>query len=262
MIIEAKNVSIVRDRKHLLKSINWDVKNDENWVILGLNGSGKTMLLNLINGYIFPTSGKVSVFDREFGKHDLRETRKSIGWVSSALNERIHDNDTVLDIVLSGKFSSIGLYDDVTENDLEEAYKIINTLKITDLKDRKYCILSQGEKQRTLIGRSLMGSPDLLILDEPCTGLDIFSRDILLSVIEELIKKKNGPRIIYVTHHVDEILSGFGNILFLKKGEVYLSGKMDSLMTSDKLSDFFDAPVLCKNDGKRYHIELVKGSKI
>ena len=107
-----------------------------------------------------------------------------------------------------------------------------------------------------------MGSPDLLILDEPCTGLDIFSRDILLSVIEELIKKKNGPRIIYVTHHVDEILSGFGNILFLKKGEVYLSGKMDSLMTSDKLSDFFDAPVLCKNDGKRYHIELVKGSKI
>ena len=115
-------------------------------VILGLNGSGKTMLLNLINGYIFPTSGKVSVFDREFGKHDLRETRKSIGWVSSALNERIHDNDTVLDIVLSGKFSSIGLYDDVTENDLEEAYKIINTLKITDLKDRKILhIISRRE---------------------------------------------------------------------------------------------------------------------
>lgn len=244
MIIEAKDVSIVRDRKYLLKSINWNVRRDENWVILGLNGSGKTMLLNLINGYIFPTTGKVSVFGKEFGKHDLRETRKLIGWVSSALHERIHENDEVIEIILSGKFSSIGLYDDVSEDDLEEADNIMKTLKIMHLKNRKYGSLSQGEKQRALIGRGLMGSPRLLILDEPCNGLDIFSRDILLGVIENLGKNEDGPRIIYVTHHVDEILSEFGNILLIKDGEVHSSGEIGKLMTSEHLSDFFDAPVL------------------
>lgn len=252
MIVEVKNASITRDSVYLLKDINWKIKKGEHWAVLGLNGSGKTTLLNMLNGYIFPSSGEVSVLGKTLGNYDMRQLRKSIGWVSSVIQDRLHGYETALDIVLSGKFASIGLYDEPNDEDIDLANRLLEKLSCLPFAKRHYQTLSQGEKQRILIARGLMAQPDLLILDEPCTGLDIFARERLLEIIDSLSKDIDFPTLIYVTHHIEEILPNFSHSLLLRRGEVFSQGKTDEMLTSDNLSSFFEAPIICEKSKDRY----------
>lgn len=256
MIIEAKQISVIRDSKYILKEVNWSVKAGEHWAILGLNGSGKTSLLDLINGYLFPSKGEIQVFDKTFGKYDWRELRKSIGWVSTALQERLYGTETVEDIVLSGKFASIRLFDQPSQEDRDFAQSLLERFDCLELSRRAYSTLSQGEKQRVLIARGLMPSPRLLILDEPCTGLDIFAKEKLLSMVENLSCEPDAPTLIYVTHLTEEILPSFSHTLLLRRGQVHSSGKTTDLMTKENLCDFFETPVLCEKLGNRYVLRL------
>ena len=182
-MININNVSVKRAEKEILKSVSWSVEKGEHWCLLGLNGSGKTTLLNIINGYIWPTKGEVEVLSRKFGETNLSELRKEIGWVSSSLQQRFRDDDTVVEMILSGKFASIGLYEQVEQKDMNQAIELMKLLNCEDLQNQAYGTLSQGERQRVLIARALMASPKLLILDEPCTGLDIMAREQLLQLI-------------------------------------------------------------------------------
>lgn len=251
MIIEAKHVSIIRETKYILKDINWSVMDGEHWAILGLNGSGKTTLLDMLNGYIFPSKGEMTVLGQTFGRYDWRELRKSIGWVSTALQERLYVNETVEDIVLSGKFASIGLYEETDSEDRSYARSLLSRLDCLKLSGRIFQTLSQGEKQRVLIARGLMSAPRLLILDEPCTGLDIFAKEKLLSIIEKLSSEKDAPTIIYVTHLTEEILPTFSHTLLLRRGEVHSAGETASVLTEENLTDFLEAPVRCEKSGDR-----------
>lgn len=244
MIIQAKNVSLIRDSKYILKNLHWSVAPGEHWAILGLNGSGKTTLLNMVNGYIFPTKGEMEVLGHKFGEYDLRELRKSIGWVSTALQEKLYPKEMALDIVISGKYAAIGLFQEPTKKDQELANHLLDLLDCKHIANRPYHTLSQGEKQKILIARGLMAAPRLLILDEPCTGLDIFAKEQLLSVIERLSQEKDAPTLIYVTHRTEEILPIFNRALLLRKGEIHSSGKRETVLTKENLRDFFQAPVL------------------
>ncbi|RIX54145.1 ABC transporter ATP-binding protein [Paenibacillus nanensis] len=258
MVIDISHVSWERGDKTILKDVSWRVGSKEHWCLLGLNGSGKTTLLNMINGYIWPTSGSVSVLGHKFGEYDLRELRKSIGWVSTSLQERLYGSEAALQIVLSGKFSTIGVYEQMEDEDRERARALLASLGCERLADRTYHTLSQGERQRVLIARALMSSPKLLILDEPCTGLDVFARESLLGMIERIAESEDAPTMIYVTHHIEEIMPCFKHTLLLKQGEVYAEGMNDQLMTSDTLSAFFDVQAhVEKRDGR--HWLSVKG---
>jgi len=253
MIIDIHNVSWDRNNKLILQNINWTVKEGEHWCLLGLNGSGKTTLLNMINGYIWPTEGKMSVLGKIFGEYDLRELRKSIGWVSTSLQQKLYGSETALKIVLSGKFATIGLYDQTDTEDLGRAEALMKSLGCTALIERTYDTLSQGERQRVLIARALMASPKLLILDEPCTGLDVFAREQLLQMIGTVAAEENAPTIIYVTHHVEEILPCFTKTLLIKEGQVFAADHTSDVLTSALMSDFFDVPVeLLKRDGRNW----------
>ncbi|MBM7646631.1 iron complex transport system ATP-binding protein [Scopulibacillus daqui] len=256
MIIDIKNATWQRGDKTILKDVSWQVKNGEHWCLLGLNGAGKTALLNLINGYMFPTKGDVTVLGFEFGKSPLPELRKLIGWVSSSLQQRLYGNDTVEEIILSGKFASIGLYQQPEENDIEKAGKILADLGCEQFRFRRYETLSQGERQKILIARALMASPKLLILDEPCTGLDIFAREQLLSMIDTIAKQPDAPTLIYVTHHVEEILPCFSHTLLLKQGEVFRAGKTADVLTEGELTDFFGTPLEVERKKERIAISL------
>ena len=163
-IISLDSVDYIRDGKYILKNVSWHVKRGEHWVILGPNGSGKTTTLNMVNGYIFPSNGHVKVLEFEFGHSSIVELRKRIGWVSSALSQFIPTNDYPLHIVLSGKFASLGLWEKVDDADVARANEILDLLKMRHIADRKYGMLSQGEKQKVLIGRALMNEPDIIIL--------------------------------------------------------------------------------------------------
>lgn len=191
--IDVQGITYNRDQKTLLADVTWRVRKGEHWALLGLNGSGKTTLLNMITGYIWPTRGSVAVLGETYGTVDLRELRKSIGWVSSSLQEKLHASDRTQYVVLSGKFATIGLYDKPDDDDFEQAAELMRQLGCAHLWDRPYQTCSQGEKQKVLIARALMASPKLLILDEPCNGLDLFARETLLGGIEALGAQADAP---------------------------------------------------------------------
>ncbi|MFM1652966.1 ABC transporter ATP-binding protein [Brevibacillus sp. B_LB10_24] len=255
-VIEIEGVSWRRGELQLLRDVNWQVRQGEHWALLGLNGSGKTTLLNMINGYYWPTTGKISVLNHRFGEVDLRELRQSIGWVSSSLQEKLYATDKTQHVVISGKFATIGLYDKPAEEDYFRARAFMRTLGCTHLWDRDYRTCSQGEKQKLLIARALMADPQILILDEPCNGLDLFSRERLLDSIHDLTLQPNTPTLIYVTHHTEEILTVFSHTLLLRRGEVFRQGDTVQVMNSATLSSFFEAPVTVECHDRRYYVRL------
>lgn len=243
-VLELENVTRRRDGKTVLNKVNWQVEKGEHWVLYGLNGAGKTSLLDLINAYIFPTEGKVSVLGLEFGKTYLSEKlRKQIGFVSSSLQQKISPYDNAYEVVLSGAYASIGLYEETTEAIDRKGVEILKELGCLEYANRTYETLSHGERQRVLIGRALMAEPALLVLDEPANGLDFIAREMLLETIEGIAKKPDAPTIIYVTHHIEEILPVFTKTLLLKDGAVFASGHTNELVTSEGLSAFFGMPV-------------------
>ncbi|WP_028778884.1 ABC transporter ATP-binding protein [Shimazuella kribbensis] len=256
MIVEMKKVSWRREQRLILDQINWQIQKGEHWCLVGLNGSGKTSILDLINGYLWPTSGEISVLDQRFGEIDLRELRKKIGWVSTSMQQRLHGYETIENVVLSGKHASVGVYEKVEESDLEKVRDLLKDWDCGHLQGRIYQTLSQGEKQKVLIGRALMASPELLILDEPCTGLDIFAREQVLQMIDQITKRADSPTIIYVTHHIEEILPCFTHTLLLKHGMVAQQGGSKEVLTQEKLSDFFETALTVEVKNERNWILL------
>lgn len=259
LIIEMKGVSWRRNGKHILTSINWTVEPGDHWAVIGLNGSGKTSLLAIVSGYSFPSDGEVTVLGKKFGSCDLRELRKSIGWVSSSLQESLLTEEKVEDIVLSGRFASIGLYDTPSGRDRKRATELMEQFGCLEFRERAYSTLSQGEKQRVILARSLMNSPKVLVLDEPCTGLDIFAREHFLAAIEAIAAAPNPPTMLYVSHHIDEILPPFNKTMLLKKGSVHSSGETHAVLRQSNLTDFFGSPVelAWRNGRPRLHLHLV-----
>ncbi|MBH5318109.1 ABC transporter ATP-binding protein [Paenibacillus sp. GSMTC-2017] len=257
MIIELSHVSWERGDDTILKDINWSVKEHEHWCLLGLNGSGKTTLLNLINGYIWPTAGQINVLGHKFGEYDLRLLRKNIGWVSTSLQQKLHGSDKALEIVVSGKHATIGIYDPYDDNDWNKADALMNRLGCSHLKQRTYDTLSQGERQRVLIARALMNDPKLLILDEPCTGLDIFAREQLLHMISSIVNTENAPTLVYVTHHIEEILPCFTQTLLVKQGAIYAADQTEHVLASERMSDFFDVQVNIEKRKDRYWLSVI-----
>ncbi|MDR7236363.1 ABC transporter ATP-binding protein [Neobacillus drentensis] len=244
MVLQLENVSLLRDGNWILQDVNWKINSGENWVLFGLNGSGKTAILNLLNAYFFPTKGKMTVLGLEFGKTYLSEKlRKQIGFVSLSLQEKFHPGDNAFEVVLSGAFASIGLYETPTDEMRKKAVNLLEALGCIRYANRNYENLSQGEKQRVLIARALMADPYLLILDEPTNGLDFIAREQLLESIDRIAKNPNAPALIYVTHHVEEILPVFTKTLLLKEGQVFADGNTSELISSEKLSEFFNLPV-------------------
>ena len=237
-ILSYKNVSFSRDGREILKNINWDIKKGENWALLGLNGSGKSTLLSMIPAYTFATSGEVSVFEKKFGTCIWAEVKEKVSFVSSSLNTFSDslNNQTLNNIVLSGKYNSIGIYQEITQKDREKANNIIKDFKLSHLKLNKYITLSQGEQRKTLLARAFMNEPSLLILDEPCSGLDIRAREIFLKTLEE---SKSDIPFIYVTHQIEEIIPSITHVAILDNGEIVSQGNKFKVLTEENLSKLY-----------------------
>lgn len=245
-IIHVLNVYYRRGDREILTDISWQVSKGQHWALIGLNGAGKTTLLKMINGYIWPvarTSASIEVLGKKFGTVDLRELRKSIGWVSVSLADSISPSHPVFQVVLSGKFASLGIYDEVTAQDEGKAKSILDEMGISHLADRPFGVCSQGERQKVLISRALMADPKLLILDEPCTGLDIYSREKLLASIEKLGRQENGPTMIYVTHHIEEVCPAFTHALVIKDGKIIAAGPKEEVISEPILTEGLGLPL-------------------
>ncbi|WP_125714277.1 ABC transporter ATP-binding protein [Companilactobacillus kedongensis] len=243
-ILEFKQVSVTRGDRQILKDISWRVRAKENWAILGLNGAGKTTLLKMIHGDLWPTSGSLEVLGGLFGHGtNIPKLKTKIGWVSTALQDELHPGDVVDKIILSGKFASIGIYKSYTKSDLQQARDLLINLGGEKLLSKPYAVLSQGERQLVLIARALMAKPQLLILDEPCNGLDLFAREELLSRVQKIAEKPDSPSLLLVSHYTEEILPVFKHLLLLRAGEIVNSGRRDDLLSERSLSNFYQRPI-------------------
>lgn len=243
-VVNLKEVSWRRDGKEILSNINWQINRGEHWAILGLNGAGKTSLLNMINGYSWPTTGEVSVLGKKFGETDIYQMRTEIGWVSSSLEQRMNGRYFAEDIVASGVKKTFGfLYEEPEEEVYEEVRQIMEQLNCAHTYGKRYELCSHGEKQKILIARGLMAQPRLLILDEPTTGLDFIAREDLLSALTDMSKSEDMPTIIYVTHHTEEIIPLFTHTLLLNEGTIYASGLNKDVLTNKNLSSLFEKDV-------------------
>ncbi|MCO4482252.1 ABC transporter ATP binding protein [Streptococcus infantarius subsp. infantarius] len=237
------NVSLERQNKKLLNNVTWQVNKGEHWAILGLNGSGKTSLLKLITAEYWTSQGSVEVLGNQFGGTDISNMRTKIGIVGSFIAERLSLHMLAEKIVLTGKYKSSILYTEYGEKELEEARQMLISIGGEHLLGRIYASLSQGEKQLLLIARSLMESPEILILDEATSGLDLFAREKLLRQIEQITNLPKAPTILYVTHHAEEITRSFTHVLLLKKGNIIAQGPKEQVLTEDILSNFYDQTV-------------------
>ena len=242
-IVSLEHISFIRNGKTILQDISLCIDRGQHWVIIGQNGSGKTSLISIINGYHQPSEGKARVLGKKFGYTDLRELRLKIGECSSEIRDMIHNWETVRDIVLSGRFASIGLYETPDARDHERAAYLLDFLGLSDMAGRRFNTLSDGEKQKTLLARALMPEPELLVLDEPCSGLDLKAREGLLDAVQEMCTTEGGPALIYITHHIEEIIPAITHALTLRNGKIIASGKREDVLTNAVLSETFEVPV-------------------
>jgi len=255
-IISIHDLRVVRGKTEILKGIQWEVDARENWVILGANGSGKTTLLNCVTGYVTPSAGTIHVLGKQYGKADWRELRKEVGLVSSSIRHWIEDHQTALEVVASGRNAEINLWHSPRGRLLQEARKNLRQVECENLGDRNWAFLSQGERQRVLIGRSLMAKYRILILDEPCAGLDPVARERFLQFLNRLAATEKTPNLVFVTHHVEEILPCFDKALVLREGEIFSQGAIGKVITSTTMSQAFGAKIAVRKGQGRYLLQF------
>lgn len=240
LLIDFAQVSLRRGGRTLVGPLSWAVELDERWVVIGPNGAGKTSLLRIAAAIEHPSSGVAYVLGERLGRTDMAELRSRVGLSSSALAQRIPPGEVVRDLVVSAGYAVLGRwrerYDDV---DYERAVDMLESVGAEHLAGRVYDTLSEGERKRVMIARSLMTDPELLLLDEPAAGLDLGGREELVARLADLAADPDAPAMVLVTHHVEEIPPGFSHCLILSEGEAVAAGLLTDVLTAENLSKAF-----------------------
>jgi len=230
-LVEIRDASVTYDDVEVLKGINWTIRQGENWAVLGPNGSGKTTLLSLIMGDNPQAySNDIYLFGRKRGSGEsIWDIKRKIGLVSPDIQIHYQKHITSHEVVCSGFFDSIGLYDECSARQERLAAAWIERLRLSELADRRFDELSAGQQRMVLIARASVKEPRLLILDEPCQGLDIENREIVLETVEA-IGRRGTSNLIYVTHRLSEIPDSVSHVLRLRKGRVVNRGSRERVL--------------------------------
>jgi iron complex transport system ATP-binding protein len=246
-------VDLDRVPNQVLHHVDWAVGSSDRWVVLGPNGSGKTTLLQLAAGYLHPTRGEIDILGQRLGRVDVRGLRQRVGVVSAAVAKMLVPQLSAVDIVMSaGRGALEPWWHPFGEDERSRAHALLTAAGFDAIADRPFGHLSEGERQQVLLARTLMCEPELLLLDEPCAGLDVGGRERLVSRLTRLAAERGTAPIIMVTHHVEEIPVGFTHVLLLRQGRVVAAGPLTSELTSENLSRCFGLPLKLTADDGRY----------
>ena len=259
LLIDFRRVTLRRGGRVLVGPVDWQVELDERWVVIGPNGAGKTSLLRMAAAMEYPSSGVAVVLGERLGRVDMAELRQRVGLSSSALAQRSPDEELVRDLVVSAGYAVLGRwrerYDDM---DYLRALDTLESVGAEHLADRTYGTLSEGERKRVLIARSLMTDPELLLLDEPAAGLDLGGREDLVARLADLAADPDSPALVLVTHHVEEIPPGFSHCLILAEGQVLAAGLLADTLTAENLSAAFGQSIAVDSIDGRYFARRVR----
>ena len=251
--MELSDISVRRGDRIILGPLNWQVLEGERWVILGPNGAGKTTLLQICSSLIHPTTGEINILGEKLGKVDVFELRTRIGLTSSALVEQLPADELVMDVVLTAAYAMLGRWQEKYDLwDESRAMALLTALGVRELGERLFGSLSEGEKKRVQIARALMADPELLLLDEPASSLDLGGREDLLRRIESLSKDPLAPATVIVTHHIEEIPVGTTHALLLREGAVVAQGEVASVITDQNLTQAYGLAITVQTEGGRF----------
>ena len=256
-VLDLIGVTVVRDGATLLEDVTWTVREGERWVVLGPNGAGKTTLLQIAGARMHPTRGSVDVLGDRLGEVDVFELRPRIGLSSAAFAETLPAGEKVSDVVLTAAYAVSGRWRErYDELDHRRSGDLLAAFGVGHLADRTFGTLSEGERKRVQLARSLMTDPELVLLDEPAAGLDLGGRETLVRDLAELAGDRRSPVLVLVTHHVEEIPPGFTHGLLLRHGRVVAAGPLAEVLTDDTLSATFDLPLEVTSSGNRWGARL------
>ncbi len=251
-VVEVRGLRVRRSGQTILGPLDWTIETGERWVVIGPNGSGKTTLLSVIGLDLWPTSGTVDVLGERYGRVDARAHRRRIGAAGSAVEGLFRADLSPLTLVMTARHAATEPWWHVyTEEDEARARMLLARFGLEGIADHPYGSLSAGERRRTSIARALMPDPDLLLLDEPAANLDLGARETLIADLAELASAARPAAIVLVSHHVEEIPSGFGHALVLAGGTAVAAGPLDDTIRSDVLSSAFGMPITVGVDGDR-----------
>jgi iron complex transport system ATP-binding protein len=232
---------IVRlDDSTVLDDVSWTVERDERWVVLGANGAGKTTLLRVAALRLHPTSGDVEVLGRRLGRVDVRALRAHVAYSSPALATALEPRMTAEEVVMTGVHADLApWWHRYGPADRGAAGVLLARFGCGALADHRFSTLSAGERQRVLLARTLVGSPGLVLLDEPTAGLDVGGREQLVGDLTRLAADPAAPPVVLVTHHLEEIPPGFTHALALRDGRVLAAGPLEGTLDDALLSECF-----------------------
>lgn len=258
LALSLEHLTVNLDGHLALDDVSWLVERGHHAAVLGPNGCGKSTLLSALLTYVPVSSGTLCVLGETYGKSDWRDLRKRVGLVSAGAADRIPNGSSAAEVVVSGAQATFGLWEAPTAEELEQARGVLGSLDIGHLEKRRYGTLSQGERQRVLIARAIAAKPELLILDEPCTNLDIIAREHFLAWLEAQLPRTT-MTVLLVTHHPEELIPGFDEVLLLSKGRKLTSGSVHDVLTTENLSTAYGAPLTVRFDAERRRYAMWPG---
>ncbi|MDO5663156.1 MAG: ABC transporter ATP-binding protein [Brachybacterium sp.] len=253
------DVVLRRSGRNLLDHVNLTVGDGDRWVVLGPNGAGKSTLVRLLAARLHPTSGTVDVLGEQLGRTNVFELRPLIGLASQELADTVPVQESALDVVVTAGYGIVGRWrEDYDALDTDRARDLLAAFGVDHLADRSFGTLSTGERKRVLSARALMTDPELLLLDEPASGLDLGGREELVRSLGILAKDPMTPVTVLVTHHVEEIPPGYTHALLLRDGKVMAAGPLEETLTSRNLTRTFGLPLVIEQHGERYTARAVQ----
>ncbi|MGE5135659.1 MAG: ABC transporter ATP-binding protein [Gemmatimonadota bacterium] len=257
-VVRLRGVGIRRGGSMLLRDVEWTVHDNERWVVIGPNGAGKTTLLQVAATQLFPSEGTAEILGERLGATDVFELRPRIGLASAALADKVPPGEKVIDLVLTASYAIVGRWrEDYESTDVTRAVELLDALGCAHLIRRRFSTLSEGERKRVQIARSLMPDPELLLLDEPAAGLDLGGREDLLRRIAMLARDPKAPTMVMVTHHVEEVPDGITHAMLLRRGSVLASGPLPEVFTEQNLSRCFGVPLIVESNHARWTARAV-----
>lgn len=243
-VVRLRGVSFVRDGRTILAPLDLTVRSGERWLVLGANGSGKTTLLRIASMHEHPSTGRVTVLGEELGRTDVRQLRRRVGYLSASLAGQLRPELRCLDIVRTARYAALEpWWHHYTPDDDAQAIRCLQRMGVADLAERPLSTASSGEQQRVLLARTLMNDPDVVMLDEPSARLDLGGREQLVAALGELTTDPDGPPLVLITHHLDEVPPGMTHVLMLRDGKVVTKGTIGRHLTAASVSECFGLPL-------------------